>query len=151
MKEKTVILVTHQLQFLQFVDQIVVLTNGNVSFFGSYDSLREKGFDFSQLLVNPANDYIDDEIYPLKRVESHNKLRLSQRSTSDSVTSSDEVFEEESQMRLKEKRAEGSVGLKLYGKYFKANGNYFMLYVMGLFCVATQLLASGCDYYVNFW
>lgn len=54
-------------------------------------------------------------------------------------------------MQVEEKRAEGSIGLKMYSKYFKASGGYFMFFVMMSFCVTAQLFASGGDYYVNYW
>ena len=39
MKEKTVILVTHQLHFLKHVDKIIVLDKGEMVEFGTYDEL----------------------------------------------------------------------------------------------------------------
>lgn len=48
------ILVTHQLQFLEFVDQIVLLSNGKIESTGSYENLLQSGLDFSKLLAAPV-------------------------------------------------------------------------------------------------
>lgn len=148
LKDNIVILVTHQLQFLQYVDQIVILNGGHVEAVGSYDSLRETGLDFAKLLSDPAKEEIGEE-GSLKRSGS-SKLRLSRRSSEGSTYSLEETHAE-SPMQVEESRAEGAIGWTVYGKYFTAAGGFFMFIVMVLFCVTAQLFASGGDYYVSYW
>ncbi|XP_028915134.1 canalicular multispecific organic anion transporter 1 [Ornithorhynchus anatinus] len=50
LKNKTRLLVTHSINFLPFVDEIVVLTNGTVSEKGSYETLLANGGAFAQIL-----------------------------------------------------------------------------------------------------
>lgn len=150
LKEKTVILVTHQLQFLQYVDQIIILANGHVEAVGSYDNLRESGLDFAKLLSEPGKEETGDES-GLSRSRSGSARKSLSRRNSESSTYSLEEEQVENQMEVGEKRAEGSIGLKMYTKYFKASGGFFMFFVMLMFCVVAQILASGGDYYVNYW
>lgn len=150
LKEKTVILVTHQLQFLQYVDQIIILANGHVEAVGSYDNLRESGLDFAKLLSEPGKDETGDES-ALSRSRSGSARKSLSRRNSESSTYSLEEELVENQMEVGEKRAEGSIGLKMYAKYFKASGGFFMFFVMLMFCIVAQILASGGDYYVNYW
>ncbi|KAL6101831.1 abcc2 [Pungitius sinensis] len=56
LKEKTRILVTHGVSFLPYVDEIVVLVNGEVSEVGSYSSLRASRGAFSEFLNTYAKD-----------------------------------------------------------------------------------------------
>ncbi len=51
----TRLLVTHQLQFLPFVDRIIVLSNGSVTNFGTFKELTEQGVNFSSLIVENSN------------------------------------------------------------------------------------------------
>lgn len=150
LKDRTVILVTHQLQFLQYVDQIIILANGRVEAVGSYDSLRESGLDFAKLLADPNKDETGDEGTLSRSRSGSSKMRLSRRNSEGSTYSLEDTAVE-NLMQVEEKRAEGAIGLKMYGKYFKAGGGYFMFYVMVLFCVTAQILASGGDYYVTYW
>uniref|UniRef100_A0AAQ4R4F2 ATP-binding cassette, sub-family C (CFTR/MRP), member 2 n=1 Tax=Gasterosteus aculeatus aculeatus TaxID=481459 RepID=A0AAQ4R4F2_GASAC len=56
LKDKTRILVTHGVSFLPYVDEIVVLVNGEVSEVGSYNSLRASRGAFSEFLDTYAKD-----------------------------------------------------------------------------------------------
>nr|CAD7267793.1 unnamed protein product [Timema shepardi]CAD7579710.1 unnamed protein product [Timema californicum] len=49
LKKKTRILVTHQLQFVQEADDIVVLSNGEIQSHGSFDPLNTSGIDYRQI------------------------------------------------------------------------------------------------------
>ena len=60
MKEKTRILVTHQLQFLPFADKIVILNNGKIENEGTYGELVEKGVNFVQFVSHSEEK--DDEV-----------------------------------------------------------------------------------------
>lgn len=50
LKSKTVILVTHQIQFIKKADKILVLKEGQSLAFGSYDKLMQMGIDFMSLI-----------------------------------------------------------------------------------------------------
>lgn len=57
LKKKTVILVTHQVEFLSEVDKILVMEDGEITQCGSYQELLTVGTAFEQL-VNAHNDAI---------------------------------------------------------------------------------------------
>ncbi|PON96125.1 ATP-binding cassette containing protein [Trema orientale] len=57
LKNKTVILVTHQVEFLSEVDKILVMENGMITQSGSYEELLKAGTTFQQL-VNAHKDAI---------------------------------------------------------------------------------------------
>lgn len=50
LKDKTVILITHQLQYLKEADQIIIINNGLIEDKGSYNQLKSSGLDFAKLL-----------------------------------------------------------------------------------------------------
>lgn len=138
---------THQLQFLQDADEIIILSNGKIEANGSYDQLRQSGLDFSKLLAAPVDN--DDEKVTFSR--SNSNTSQTSRQSSVSSTQSFEKTPVNNQMKVEETRAKGSIGSQLYKKYFKASGAYFMFYVMAFLCLMAQLLASGGDYYVSYW
>lgn len=50
LKDKTVLLVTHQLQYVTHGDKLVVMQNGAIEHFGSPDELRSAGVDIASLI-----------------------------------------------------------------------------------------------------
>ncbi|XP_055375264.1 probable multidrug resistance-associated protein lethal(2)03659 [Condylostylus longicornis] len=143
LRENIVILVTHQLQFIQHADQIVILDHGKVKAVGSYDTLRESGLDFAELLEAPEEEEV-------KRRMSVSKLRLRQNSET-SINSLEEPDPEHNQMQVAEMHQKGGIGLKLYGKYFKAGGGIFYVSFMLSICVLAQIFASGGDWFLSYW
>lgn len=147
LRDKIVILVTHQLQYLQHVDQIVIFNHGKVEAVGSYESLRETGLDFAKLLADPTVDEKDDAT-ALHRSRSGSRLNR-QSSTSSSTSLEDKPGE--NPLQVEEKRSDGSISMSLYSKYFKAGGGFCFFYIMVIFCVTAQMLASGGDFFLSYW
>ncbi|KAG2246903.1 hypothetical protein Bca52824_086531 [Brassica carinata] len=59
LREKTVVLVTHQVEFLSEVDQILVMEEGRITQSGKYEELLMMGTAFQQL-VNAHNESLGD-------------------------------------------------------------------------------------------
>lgn len=142
---------THQLQFLQYVDQIVILSNGRVEAVGSYDNLRDRGLDLVEILETAKEETGSESALNRSRSGSRRSMMGSRRSSLGSMYSLEEELMEENPMEVEEKRAEGSIGLRIYAKYFKAGGGFILFLIMFSFCILAQLLASGGDYYIQYW
>eukprot|EP01155_Anaeramoeba_flamelloides_P009729 Anaeramoba_flamelloidesa198_170.p1 GENE.a198_170~~a198_170.p1 ORF type:complete len:1439 (+),score=398.63 a198_170:113-4429(+) len=56
LKTKTVILVTHQLQYLPQADDIIVINQGKIIERGTYQELMIRGFDFNSIVENNEKD-----------------------------------------------------------------------------------------------
>eukprot|EP00794_Sanderia_malayensis_P007271 gene7271-8082_t len=50
LKDKTVIFVTHQLQYLKDCDEVICMLNGRIEEHGTFDELMDNGQEFSQLI-----------------------------------------------------------------------------------------------------
>jgi len=50
LKDKLVILVTHQLQFLRSSERILVLQDGKQAMIGTFDEITKKGFNVEEIL-----------------------------------------------------------------------------------------------------
>lgn len=120
--------------------------SGKVSAVGSYESLRESGLDFAQLLTDPEEEKND------RRNSSTSSRSFRQRQNSDASLNSvaDSIYEE-SPMQVQESQETGSIGLRLYKKYFAAGGGWFVFTTTALSCILSQVLASGGDYYLSYW
>uniref|UniRef100_A0A1B0C9L7 Uncharacterized protein n=1 Tax=Lutzomyia longipalpis TaxID=7200 RepID=A0A1B0C9L7_LUTLO len=147
LRGKIVILVTHQLQYLQHADQIVILDKGRIQDVGTYESLRESGLDFAKMLRESKEEGKSDENED-SRSRSGSKT-YQRRISETSLESLDQTHD--TPMQTEEGRKEGSVGFGMYKKYFQASGGFCAFYWMMLFCVTAQLCASAGDYFLTYW
>ncbi|XP_032289762.1 probable multidrug resistance-associated protein lethal(2)03659 [Drosophila virilis] len=149
LRDNIVLLVTHQLQFLEQADLIVILDKGKISAKGTYESMCKSGLDFAQMLTDPSKKDESAGDAPDKRKLS----QISKRSRANSVSSMESGAESvvmESPMQTQENRTEGRIGMGLYKKYFAANG-YFLFIVFAFFCIGAQVLGSGGDMFLSYW
>ncbi|KAL0281168.1 UNVERIFIED_CONTAM: hypothetical protein PYX00_002233 [Menopon gallinae] len=146
LRDKTVVLVTHQLQYLKNVDNIVILKNGAVEVEGTFDELQKSGLDFAKLLQEPSAT--DADI--ISRRESTPSLHTRRSSVASTIS---QVTEEGKGEPLEEdeQRAKGSIGLKVYFHYFSASRNWCLVLFMFFLFVFTQVVSSLGDYWGSKW
>lgn len=138
LREKTVILITHQLQYLKEVDQIIILENGEMKTNGSYRELQDSGLDFAKLLHSQPVE------------EEQEKPLLARQSSIASVASFDDKTTE-APSQVEEQKSSGKISAAVYKSYFAAGGNCCVIMTLFfLFCL-TQLAASGGDYFITYW
>ncbi|CAG9800858.1 unnamed protein product [Chironomus riparius] len=149
LKDKLVILVTHQLQYLERVDQIILLEDGKTQAIGTYENLKNSGLDFTNLLPEQENTKNDDS--ECGDIPENKRLFQKQESTFSKKSDQGDEKEDKKNMDMKEKRAEGSIEWKVYGKYFQATGGYVIItFIMSFFALA-QVIASISDYFLSYW
>lgn len=142
LKAKTVVLVTHQLQYLKETDQIIILNNGMVEAKGTYHHLKSTGLNFAQLLDdNPEETKLNDDFCTLERVPSIKSIN--------SMTSY-ENKEIESPLN-EEHRSKGKVSKKVYFSYFTAANNSGLLLLTLILFILSQVLCTASDYFVTYW
>lgn len=139
LRNKTVILITHQLQYLKDADNIVILGNGIVEAEGNYQYLRTIELNYAHLLEEQAQDRINES-----KVDPVQDVILDIQSNN----SEDDTIEPE---KKKEHRSFGKVSKKVYYSYFKATGNVGFILVLLLLFVVSQVLCSMSDYFLTYW
>ncbi|KAH8269315.1 hypothetical protein KR018_003153 [Drosophila ironensis] len=159
LRDKLVVLVTHQLQFLEHADLIVIMDKGRVTAIGSYEDMLHSGQDFAQLLAQETHEEMGDHEEvdsPVGdgKVDKSSYSRQSSRQSRGSFSSvdsgQDSVLDDIPQPE-QESRSNANIGWNLYRKYFSAGSGSFLFVLVVFFCVGTQLLASGGDYFVSYW
>ncbi|XP_058066855.1 probable multidrug resistance-associated protein lethal(2)03659 [Anopheles bellator] len=149
LRGRIVILVTHQLQYLQNADQIVVLKHGRVEAVGTYDKLRESGHDFAQLLAAPSGK--EDDSTDTESFKRSGSLFRRQNSESSVDSSGGPEADAPEAKAIGEKQKEGSIGWDVYRAYFRASGGYFVVSAILFMFLLSQLCASGGDYFLTYW
>ncbi|XP_060850029.1 probable multidrug resistance-associated protein lethal(2)03659 isoform X2 [Rhopalosiphum padi] len=157
LRDKTCILITHQIQYLSSVDQIILMDKGNVLTEGSYDELQKSNLDFIKMLGSPVGTTIESYNENIKNNISSNNRRIgySRQVSINSVASSieDTQFNEfqEQPVEISENRTSGSVSKSVYSSYLFAGGSDCKILFFFIICIFTQVLASGGDFWMTYW
>uniref|UniRef100_A0A674EG61 Cystic fibrosis transmembrane conductance regulator n=1 Tax=Salmo trutta TaxID=8032 RepID=A0A674EG61_SALTR len=156
LKNKPRILVTHQLQYLQSADQILVLKEGHMVARGTYSELQRSGVDFTSLLKReeegPQAPGVETESRsPRSRTLSQNSV-VSHTSSIRSVKDGTEQLPVELvQTVVEESRSEGTIGVGLYVKYLKAGANILVLIGVVLLQFLAQAAYVLQDWWLAYW
>ncbi|EDV54484.1 probable multidrug resistance-associated protein lethal(2)03659 [Drosophila erecta] len=159
LRDKLVILVTHQLQFLEHADLIVIMDRGKISAIGTYEEMLKSGQDFAKLLAKEAQEreesdqehgHAEGDAKNDKSSYSRQSSRVSRVSVTSVDSATDSILDTERQP-AQEARSQGKIGLGIYGKYFSAGSGWLMVVLVAFFCLGTQVLASGGDYFLSYW
>ncbi|KAF4521035.1 hypothetical protein B566_EDAN002530 [Ephemera danica] len=156
LRHKSVLLVTHQLQYLTQAHNILILNNGTVEAQGSYTQLQASGLDFARLLEeNEEDSEAEEESGEDEEKDRRTSLEgIFKRITSSRRKTSKQdqpVEKKEAPKAFAEMRTQGAVSSDVYMNYLKAGGNWLtFLIVFGLMFLA-QVVGSGADYWLSFW
>ncbi|XP_014005976.1 ATP-binding cassette sub-family C member 4 [Salmo salar] len=156
LKNKPRILVTHQLQYLQSADQILVLKEGHMVARGTYSELQRSGVDFTSLLKREeegpqAPGAETESRSPRSRTLSQNSV-VSHTSSIRSVKDGTEQLPAELvQTVVEESRSEGTIGVGLYVKYLKAGANVLVLIGVVLLQFLAQAAYVLQDWWLAYW
>nr|XP_018899809.1 PREDICTED: probable multidrug resistance-associated protein lethal(2)03659 [Bemisia tabaci] len=147
LKDKTVILVTHQLQYLSNVDHVIMMQNGTIEAEGTYQELQSSsGKNYLSLLSSVKEEEEKEDNLTI----SVSTLHKRQSSVQSVASSLDDRYEEDPQ-EVEEMRTTGQVSGQVYTKYFRAGGHLCFVFFLLFMCVLTQILASGSDYWITYW
>ncbi|XP_038070620.1 multidrug resistance-associated protein 4-like [Patiria miniata] len=151
LSEKPRILVTHQLQFLDKADKILVLKQGKVADYGTYHQLQKHGVDFAALLKKKSKkgDYDGEGGEPptLER-----QLSMMSRTSVCSTAVSVPEFEFEAPVNIvPEETAVGTVGIGVYLRYFRAGASLLLLLFWLLMVFGAQAVFSLSDWWLSQW
>ncbi|KAF5283719.1 hypothetical protein FQR65_LT13754 [Abscondita terminalis] len=133
LKNKTVVLVTHQLQYLKDVDYLVILDDGVLLSQGSPEELQKMGINFVQFLNKEYVDVDDHEItLPVKTVRNEHQRSIAP-------------------CKVKEEKSKGSLSKSVYLSYLRSSSNFCIIFTTLALLVALQVILSCADYFVAYW
>uniref|UniRef100_A0A8C1Z4U6 ATP-binding cassette, sub-family C (CFTR/MRP), member 12 n=1 Tax=Cyprinus carpio TaxID=7962 RepID=A0A8C1Z4U6_CYPCA len=139
LKGKSVILVTHQLQYLEFCDQVVLLDNGEIKEAGTHSELMKSKARYAHLINNFQLEQSNKKsiIFILVSFDSHKR----------SVC----VTGKKDQLVTREVSLEGSVTWRTYHEYCKAAGGYILLFIVILFFILLVGSTVFSSWWLSFW
>ena len=130
------ILVTHQVQYLETADHILVLDNGAIISEGTYSQLSKNDTFFSKLITDARQS---DKQSSFPSASSDN------RNTELFYRTDDEGVE-----RAEEDKVKGAVSLDVYWQYLKEGAKLVALLVFGSIVILPDgMLIIGCKTYIR--
>ncbi|KAJ9672355.1 hypothetical protein PVL29_025823 [Vitis rotundifolia] len=145
---KTVIYVTHQVEFLPAADLILVMKDGRITQAGKYNEILKSGTDFMELV-----DAHKKALLALNSVDSGNiggtsELVEKEENKGGQNCTAEEINGPKGQLVQEEEREKGKVGLSVYWKYIRtAYGGALVPFIL-LSQILFQLLQIGSNYWM---
>lgn len=164
LRNKTRILVTHQVYILRDSSNVGIMNNGYLEATGSADALSKSDIHYAKLLtqepevVEKVDDKEKEKMFETARIarqmstRSHtSSLTRSESSIVESLYQEEEEAQETKAKDMFEESSKGKVKGPLSLRYLLAGGNcLFVGFVLSLYVMA-QALASGTDFFVSYW
>jgi ABC-type multidrug transport system ATPase subunit len=140
LREKTVILVTHQLQFLRKSSKILYLHTGKCKVLGNFDQLQQSGIDFLAIVKenNKSDESVCNDTEKFNQNLNRVKVKLNKSN------------EEESKIKDEFKET-GHVKSYVYWEYITAGAGPILFTLTLLSIISTQFLYHFSDYWLTTW
>jgi len=152
LKDKLVVLVTHQLQFLKQCEKILVLKNGSQNAIGCYDDITKTGFDIEEILksYNAQLAGKKSAMYAKeteKRVVIADKKSTTKDKADDLATEATEKKKPSGDLHTAEEVEKGSVSIQDFKNLLSFSVGHwgFVLYF------AISISAAGCQLFTTYW
>ncbi|XP_069614144.1 ATP-binding cassette sub-family C member 4 isoform X2 [Ranitomeya imitator] len=158
LRKKLCILVTHQLQYLSAAKQILIIKEGQMVGKGTFPELLQSGIDFASLLKSGEEEQSPTQDGQLIKPSRNRTFSQSSVWSQDSSAQSqkegatDALPTEPVLTAVQEEiRSEGTVGFKVYKKYFLSGSSYFMLFILFLLNILAQVTYVLQDWWLSYW
>ncbi|KAI5634801.1 ABC transporter domain-containing protein [Phthorimaea operculella] len=144
LRGKTVVLVTHQVHFVQACDTIVLLNQGAVDYVGSYDELIKSGNDYTIMLTNVQETKDDKETE--EKVQKRTSLQRGISTRSDNIEE-----DQKEELQAVEERATGTLNWSVLSGYLKAVDSWCIVMSVLIALILTQGVALVSSYWLSIW
>uniref|UniRef100_A0ACD5WPT8 Uncharacterized protein n=1 Tax=Avena sativa TaxID=4498 RepID=A0ACD5WPT8_AVESA len=161
LKNKTVVLVTHQVDFLHNANVIYVMKDGMIVQSGKYSELLKAGTDFTALVAahdssmelvesaTPATQ-IGDRQLPISRQPSGKRSTSSNGDAGASVTAVVKSEKASARLTKDEERAKSHVSFDVYKQYMTKTWGWWGLAVVIFISVLWQVCVVAGDYWLSY-
>ncbi|CAD5115494.1 DgyrCDS4463 [Dimorphilus gyrociliatus] len=150
LKHKTILLVTHQLQYLQQCDKIIVMDKGSIQFRGSYEEVLQSGIDLIRVLSEKSMPISQDQ--PGIEIKKDEKVSLKGTRLTDKNKQSKKSIRNEREIdQGQEDLPIGRVGLDVYWSYFRLGASRKILLFILIVNLIWQVISNRIDFTIAEW
>ncbi|KAG6334434.1 hypothetical protein ID866_4655 [Astraeus odoratus] len=142
LRGKTRVLVTHQLQYLNQVDHVIVVSEGAIVEQGSFGELVARNGELTRLL-SEVQSFSEDTEESKKEVK-RKSMSAAQKATAEKQEAPDQLIAEEERMM-------GAVGAATWWAYIKATGGVSMAFMLFIQIVMLQGSVVILSQWLTWW
>jgi len=136
--DRTVVLITHHLQYLQDADLVIELEGGKINYLGEHTAYEEQSVFYKEFLKNLANKKEEE---PVEEKDESRK----------SMKKKDSVSElKKGALMTTEEREKGAVSFRVYITWARACG-FFLLSISLLILLISQCNRIVVDFWITVW
>ncbi|CAK1548635.1 unnamed protein product [Leptosia nina] len=146
LENKTVVLVTHQLQFIKQANRIVIMDNREVLAEGEFDELNDQELELIQMMQEKTREVKEEDL--MSSVQSTVSFLSSKRSHWSHWSL---MFDSADQKPDVEFQTTGRVHGSIYKQYFLADVTCLYFFFVACLFLLAQFFASASDYWISKW
>ncbi|XP_077754634.1 ATP-binding cassette sub-family C member 11 isoform X3 [Canis aureus] len=147
---KTIILVTHQLQYLALCDQIIFLEDGKICEKGIHSELIQKKGRYAQLIQKMLGKATQDKLQDtVETAEDPQGQGQAWTTCQEEILHENDVLE--NQLTRKEMMEEGSLGWRVYHHYIRASGGYMVFAIVFFLMMGIIFLTTFNFWWLSYW
>ncbi|XP_028212420.1 probable non-intrinsic ABC protein 5 [Glycine soja] len=143
LKSKTVIYITHQVEFLSDADLIVVMREGRITQSGKYNDILRSGTDFMELVGEHKA-----ALSSIKSFERRPTFKTSTTTKEDTSSVSYDIVKPKGQLVQEEEREKGRVGFNVYWKYITTAYGGALVPIILLSTILTVAFQIASNYWM---
>ncbi|XP_006882637.1 PREDICTED: ATP-binding cassette sub-family C member 11 [Elephantulus edwardii] len=147
---KTIILVTHQLQYLEFCDQIILLEEGKIREAGTHDELVQRKGKYAQLIQKMHEEADRNSSHDTTKISEKPQVNGQAYATTQEYPLNENTVPE-IQLTKKEEMKEGSLNWRVYHHYIQAAGGYIVSLTACLLMVMSISLLTFNFWWLSYW
>ncbi|XP_004704957.1 ATP-binding cassette sub-family C member 11 [Echinops telfairi] len=147
---KTIVLVTHQLQYLEVCDKIILLEDGEICETGTHNELIQKRGQYAQLIQKMHAESTQIMLQDTQKIPEKPQME-DQAHASSSEEPHNENAELQNQLTKKEEMKEGSLSWRVYHYYIQAVGGYMVSFMLCLLIVMSMSLMTFNFWWLSYW
>uniref|UniRef100_A0A8L0DUH8 ATP-binding cassette sub-family C member 5 n=1 Tax=Oncorhynchus mykiss TaxID=8022 RepID=A0A8L0DUH8_ONCMY len=153
LKGKSIILVTHQLQYLEFCDEILVLESGKIKEAGTHKALMKAKGRYAQMINNFQMQVRSPE-QPMEQPTQPDPIDTKEKNLDDHKgkgLANPGLIKSKDQLVTQEGSQEGSVAWRTYHQYCKAAGGYILLSLIIIIFICLVGTTAFSNWWLSYW
>ncbi|MCJ1448024.1 MAG: hypothetical protein MMC23_008537 [Stictis urceolatum] len=135
LQDKCRILATHQLHVLSRCDKVVMLDEGRITAFDTFDNLMADNEDFQALMASTAQEEKEEEKQAEQQIDNGDTKERRKKAKKGAA------------LMQQEERAVKSVSWSVYGAYIRASGSMFNAPIV----ITILILSQGANIVTSLW
>ncbi|KAI1884962.1 hypothetical protein AGOR_G00215300 [Albula goreensis] len=149
---RTVLFVTHQLQYLAECDEVVLMKDGQIAEQGTHDQLMDRERDYATLFNSMQQESVVRKNLKNKPGEERiGEEKVDPRPSGSKAPTQPANGKKGDQLMKAEEKGSGAIAWSVYGAYIRAAGGPLAFFVNVMLFLCTTGSVAFCNWWLSYW